>query len=52
MHRQKTLPLDDQEPLEALWERFPEAHRRERHRSYAALRLPASFGHGSGSPCP
>jgi hypothetical protein len=23
-----------------------------RLRSYAALRLPASFGHGSGSPCP
>jgi hypothetical protein len=22
-----------------------------RHRSYAALRPPASFGHGSGSPC-
>ena len=22
-----------------------------RHRSYAALRLPAPFGHGSGSPC-
>jgi len=29
MHRQKTLPLDGQESLEALWQRFPEEGRRE-----------------------
>jgi len=44
MHRQKTLPLDDQEPLEALWERFPAAHRREVSRLYARLMAKAVHG--------
>ncbi len=37
MHRQKTLPLDNQESLDALWERFPEESRREVSRLYARL---------------
>jgi len=39
MHRQKTLPLDGQESLEALWEWFPEEGRREVSCLYARLRL-------------
>lgn len=37
MHRQKTLPLDGQQSLDALWERFPEECRRELSRLYARL---------------
>ncbi len=37
MHRQKTLPLDGQASLDALWERFPEESRREVSRLYARL---------------
>lgn len=37
MHRQKTLPLDGQEALDALWERFPEGGRREVVSLYARL---------------
>lgn len=37
MHRQKTLPLDGQEALDALWERFPEEGRREVAELYARL---------------
>jgi hypothetical protein len=29
MHRQQTLPLDGQESLAVLWQRFPEKGRRE-----------------------
>ena len=47
MHRQKTLPLDDQEPLEALWERFPGEHRREVSRLYARLMAKAVRGEKS-----
>ena len=35
MDRQKTLPLDGQQSLDALWERFPEEGRREVSRLYA-----------------
>ncbi len=37
MHRQKTLPLDGQASLDALWERFSEESRREVSRLYARL---------------
>lgn len=37
MHRQKTLPLDGQQSLDALWERFPEEGRREATQLYARL---------------
>ena len=37
MHRQKTLPLDGQEALDALWERFAEEGRREVVELYARL---------------
>ena len=37
MHRQKTLPLDGQPSLDALWERFPEEGRREATQLYAHL---------------
>ncbi len=37
MHGQKTLPLDGQASLDALWERFPEESRREVSRLYARL---------------
>lgn len=44
MHRQKALPLDGQESLEALWERFPEEARREVTRLYARLMVAAVRG--------
>ena len=37
MDRQKTLPLDGQPSLDALWERFPEEGRREATQLYARL---------------
>jgi len=47
MHRQKTLPLDGQESLEALWEWFPEEGRREVSCLYARLRAKAVRGEKS-----
>ncbi len=44
MHRQKTLPLDGQEALDALWERFPEGNRREVVELYARLMIAAVHG--------
>ena len=44
MHRQNTLPLDDQEALDALWERFPEEGRREVAELYARLMAAAVRG--------
>jgi hypothetical protein len=44
MQRQKTLPLDDEESLDALWERFPEEGRREVTRLYARLMAAAVRG--------
>jgi hypothetical protein len=44
MHRQKTLPLDDQESLETLWDGFPEEHRREVSRLYSRLMARAAGG--------
>ncbi len=44
MHRQKTLPLDGQESLEALWQRFPEEGRREVIAIYAHLLALAVHG--------
>lgn len=44
MHRQKTLPLDGQESLEALWEWFPEEGRGEVSRLYARLMAKAVRG--------
>ncbi len=44
MHRQKTLPLDGQASLDALWERFPEESRREVSRLYARLMAQAVRG--------
>jgi len=37
MHRQQTLPLDGQQSLDALWQRFPEKGRREVIQIYARL---------------
>ncbi len=37
MHKQRTLPLDGQAPLEALWDRFPECSRQEVVTLYARL---------------
>ena len=47
MHRQKTLPLDGQESLDALWEGFPEESRREVTRLYARLMAAAVRGEES-----
>lgn len=44
MHRQRTLPLDGQESLEALWRRFPEEGRREVIAIYARLLALAIHG--------
>jgi hypothetical protein len=44
MHRQKTLPLDGQESRDALWDGFPEEHRREVSRLYARLMAKAVRG--------
>jgi len=44
MRRQKTLPLDGQESLDALWEVFPEESRREVTRLYARLMAAAVRG--------
>ena len=44
MQRQKTLPLDGQESLDALWERFPEEGRTEVTRLYARLMAAAVRG--------
>lgn len=44
MHRQKTLPLDGQEALDALWERFPGENRREVVELYARLMVAAVRG--------
>ena len=44
MQRQKPLPLDGQESLEALWERFSEEGRREVSRLYARLMAKAVRG--------
>ena len=44
MHRQKTLPLDGQKSLDALWEGFPEEDRREVSRLYARLMAAAVRG--------
>jgi hypothetical protein len=44
MHRQKTLPLDGQESLEALWQRFLEEGRREVIAIYARLLALAVHG--------
>jgi hypothetical protein len=37
MHRQPTLPLDGQQSLDALWQRFPDKDRREVIQIYARL---------------
>jgi hypothetical protein len=37
MHRQPTLPLDGQQSLDALWQRFPHQGRQEVIRIYARL---------------
>jgi hypothetical protein len=37
MQRQKNLPLDGEQSLNALWERFPKESRREATRLYARL---------------
>lgn len=39
MHRQRTLPLDGQESLDALWQRFPEEGRRKVIEIYARLMI-------------
>jgi hypothetical protein len=44
MHRQKTLPLVDQESLNALWEEFAEENRREVSRLYSRLMAKAVRG--------
>jgi hypothetical protein len=44
MHRQKTLPLDGRDALDALWQRFPEASRREVVAIYARLMAAAVRG--------
>ena len=44
MHRQKTLPLDGRQPLDVLWERFPEESRREVVEIYARLMAAAVYG--------
>jgi hypothetical protein len=44
MQRQKTLPLDGEQSLEALWEGFPEEGRREVTRLYARLMAAAVRG--------
>jgi hypothetical protein len=44
MHRQRTLPLDGPESLEALWRRFPEEGRREVIAIYARLLALAVHG--------
>lgn len=44
MHRQKTLPLDSQQALDALWLRFPEEIRREVVEIYARLMAAAARG--------
>jgi hypothetical protein len=44
MQRQKTLPLDGEQSLEALWEGFPEEDRREVTRLYARLMAAAVRG--------
>jgi len=44
MQRQKTLPLDGEQSLDALWERFPEEGRREVTRLYARLMAAAVRG--------
>jgi hypothetical protein len=44
MQRQKPLPLDGEESLEALWERFPEEGRREVTRLYVRLMAAAVRG--------
>ena len=44
MHRQKTLPLDVQKSLDALWEGFPEEDRREASHLYARLMAKAVRG--------
>lgn len=44
MQRQKTLPLDGEESLDALWERFPEEDRKEVTRLYARLMAAAVCG--------
>ena len=49
LHRQKTLPLDGQESLDALWERFPEEGRREVSRLYARLMAQAVRGESESS---
>ncbi len=37
MHRQRTLPLDGQEALDALWQRVPEESRQKVIEIYARL---------------
>jgi hypothetical protein len=44
MHRQETLPLDEQGTLDALWQQFPEVDRREVIRLYAGLMAAAARG--------
>ena len=44
MQRQKTLPLDGEQSLVTLWERFPEEGRREVTRLYARLLAAAVRG--------
>lgn len=51
MHRQKTLPLDGQEALDALWERFPEDGRREVVSLYARLMAEAVRAEKKGKHC-
>lgn len=44
MHRQKALPLDGRDALDALWPRFPEQNRREVVAIYARLMAAAGGG--------
>jgi hypothetical protein len=44
MQRQKTLPLDGEQSLDALWERFPEEGRTEVTRLYARFMATAVRG--------
>lgn len=44
MHRQRTLPLDGQEALDALWQRFPEEARQKVLEIYARLLALAVHG--------
>ena len=37
MHKQRTLPLTDEIPLDGLWEHFPEPNRHELVTLYARL---------------